>query len=82
LSLIGLFQPLRMLPLLLWEMVWKLIWLARVALPQLLTGDMDPGVAANLFPVGLVGIILLTMPWDHVWRHYLRGTAEPWRRPH
>ncbi len=80
LAVLGLFQPLRMLPLLFWEMTWKLIWLARVALPQALSGNMDPGVEANLFPVGLVVIILLAMPWDHVWRRYLRGAAEPWRR--
>ena len=80
LAVLGVFQPLRMLPLLLWEMTWKLIWLARVALPQAQSGNMDPGVEANLFPVGLVVIILLAMPWDHVWRQYLRGSAEPWRR--
>lgn len=81
LSVLGIFQPLRMLPLLFWEMTWKLIWLVRVALPQALSGTMDPGVEANLFPVGLVVIILLATPWDHVWRRYLRGTIEPWRKP-
>lgn len=79
LALLGLRQPLRMLPLMLWEITWKLIWLARVALPAVLADQVSDGVAANMVACGLVIILIAATPWDHVWRTYLRGPAEAWR---
>ena len=38
LSLLGVRSPLRMLPILLWEIGWKIFWLTRVALPLWLGG--------------------------------------------
>lgn len=79
LALLGLRQPLRMLPLMLWEITWKLIWLARVALPAILADQVNDGVAANMVACGLVIILIAATPWDHVWRTYLRGPTEAWR---
>ncbi|MFV3129114.1 hypothetical protein [Niveispirillum sp. KHB5.9] len=79
LALLGLRQPLRMLPLLFWEMAWKLIWLARVALPAWQEDRIDEVLAANIFACGLVVVIIVAVPWDHVWRHYVKGPAEAWR---
>jgi hypothetical protein len=32
----------QLLPLLVFESLWKLIWLAAVGVPHLMAGDMDP----------------------------------------
>ena len=78
--LLGLRHPLRMLPLLLFELVWKLLWVVLTALPLWRAGTLGPYGEETLFAC-LVGVVLvpLAVPWGHVWRHYVRGAGEPWR---
>ena len=81
LALLGLRFPLRMIPLLLFELVWKAIWLVAFALPLWRHGALDAGTSQNAFEC-LAGVILVLVatPWDYVYRHYLQGPGEPWRR--
>lgn len=80
LALLGLRHPLRMLPLLFWEMTWKALWLLRVALPAALGGGLDEDVIATAFECAIAVLIVAVVPWDHVWRAYVRAPGEPWRR--
>lgn len=80
-ALLGLRYPLRMLPLLFWEIAWKLIWLAAVALPAWRNGTVDADIAQTAFETGMVVIIIAAVPWDHVFRRYVRERGEPWRGP-
>jgi hypothetical protein len=41
LAFLGLRHPVKLLPLLLFESAWKLLWLSLVALPKAATGDLD-----------------------------------------
>src|SRR5207244_3573686 len=41
LAFLGLRYPVRMLPLLMFESLWKVIWLGVVGIPYLLAGDMN-----------------------------------------
>ncbi|OYQ32721.1 hypothetical protein CHU95_18355 [Niveispirillum lacus] len=79
LSLLGLRHPLRMLPLMFWEIAWKLIWLFRIALPAWQQDQMTDAITANLVACGLVVILVAVTPWDYVWRRYAVGPAEAWR---
>lgn len=76
LALLGLRHPLRMLPLIFWEIAWKLIWLARVAFPAWQNGTIDEAIAANIVATGMVVIIIAVVPWDYVWRVYVKGPAS------
>lgn len=79
-ALLGIRYPLRMLPLLIFELVWKLIWVGAYALPWWQSGELSPAATENLFQCAF-GIVLipLVLPWRHVIHHYLRGPGEPWR---
>jgi hypothetical protein len=81
LALLGLRYPLRMLPLLLFEMAWKAIWLLVVALPLSRSGGMDADTAETAYECLMAVAFVLVTPWDHVFRAYVIGRAEPWRRP-
>ena len=80
LAFLGLRYPLQMLPLLLFELAWKLIWVAAYGLPQWSAGQLTP-VTAEDFQNTLFGVILmpLVIPWGYVWRRYVRQPADRWR---
>lgn len=80
LALLGLRYPLRMLPVLLFETAWKLVWLLAVALPMAMTGPLDAPTRttiSNFFPMV---VVLAVIPWDYVVRHYLMERGDRWRR--
>ena len=79
LAFLGLRYPVQMLPLLVFESLWKLIWLAAVAAPHLASGDMSSQMSSVLFSSSLVVVILAVTPWDYVWKRYVRSPGDPWR---
>lgn len=81
LALIGLRYPLQMLPLLMLELAWKLIWMIAYGLPQYSAGRLPPTFAEDFFNIGF-GVILmpLVIPWGYVWRRYVRQPGTPWTR--
>jgi hypothetical protein len=79
LAVVGLRHPVRMLPLLVFESGWKLIWLAAVAVPHLVSGDMSTQMNSVLSSVSLVVVILAVTPWDYVWKRYVTAAGDPWR---
>ncbi len=81
LALLGLRYPVRLLPILLFESLWKLIWLSVVALPAALADDVDKAMSEVLFNCSLVVIILAVVPWRYVWQRYVVAKGDPWRRP-
>ena len=79
LAFLGLRHPVKLLPLLLFESAWKLLWLSLVALPKAATGGLDAATADTVFSCSLVVLILAVTPWRYVWRNYVRATGDRWR---
>ena len=78
LSLVGLRYPLQMLPILLWELVWKAVWLGVIALPLWRSGQVDAATAANTFACALVVLVAIAIPWRFVFDHYVRKQGDRW----
>lgn len=76
----GIRYPLQMLPLLLWELVWKMIWMVRIALPLWLDGKVDDALRENSFAIGMGAILLVIIPWRYVIDQYGRRPGDPWRK--
>ena len=81
---LGLRYPLQMLPILLWELLWKAMWLLLVALPRWMAGTMDPATAATAFDCAALVLVLVGVPWRYVLRNYAMKPAErsPLRHRH
>lgn len=80
LALLGLRYPVQLLPVLLLEVVWKLLWLGLVALPRAAGGDLDAATSQVLVNCSLVVVILAVIPWRYVWRGYVRAPGDRWFR--
>ena len=81
LSGVGIHRPLKMLPLLFFEFLWKAVWVLAFALPQWSAGQLAPD-AQEVLINNLVGIVLipLVMPWSYVFHHYLKAPGDPWMK--
>ena len=76
---LGLRYPLQMLPVLLWEVTWKTLWLVLVALPAWRAGHLDEPMQATIFAVSLVVLVYLAIPWRYVFTHYVTARGDRWR---
>ena len=80
LALLGIRYPQRMLPILLFEVSWKLLWLGVVVLPLWLDDHLEGAVLTQTGFVLWGVIIIAVIPWRHVLREYGVAPGEPWRR--
>ncbi len=78
LSIVGLRYPLKMLPLLFWEVTWKTTWLLAVAWPAWQHHTMDADTWDTTFACLVSVIFLFVIPWDYVWRNFLAGRGDRW----
>lgn len=80
LSLLGLRYPLKMLPLILFEFLWKALWLIFVVAPLLSNDAMTQNVWANVFAVSIAIILTpIVLPWRYFVETYVVSPAERWR---
>jgi hypothetical protein len=79
LALVGVRYPLRMLPLLLFELLWKTIWVLVFGLPLWLNHQLDANTGETL-QACLMGLVLvpLALPWGYVVRQYVEAPGDRW----
>jgi hypothetical protein len=77
---VGIRYPLQMLPVLLFEFTWKLVFVLAFALPLYSAGQLDAANRETMVEC-LMGIVLcpIAIPWGYVWRNYVRKPGDRWK---
>ena len=80
LSLLGVRYPLQMLPLMIYEIAWKTIWLTLIAGRAWMAGKWNADIE-SLF-TDCIGIVIayFIVPWRYVWARYFAQPMEPLQR--
>jgi hypothetical protein len=78
--LAGLRFPTKMIPILIFELIWKILWVAAYAIPAWLNDQMDAYTRETVFAC-MMGVVLVpcVLPWGYIRRTYLPGRGDPWR---
>lgn len=81
LAFLGIRYPLKMLPLLFFELLWKSIWVFAFGLRLWSAGKLDQDTTQTLSDCifGII-VVLLVTPWDYVFKHYLKASGDQWRK--
>ena len=79
LAVLGIRYPLKMLPLLFFELVWKSTWVVAFGLPLWSAHQLDPD-ARETMKACFMGIVLfpLVLPWRYVLAAYVRVPGDRW----
>jgi hypothetical protein len=83
LALVGIRYPIKMLPILLFELLWKAIWVFAIGLPLRIAHQLDAGQAQTLIDC-TVGVVLcvIAIPWPYVIDTYFRAAGDRWKIAH
>jgi hypothetical protein len=80
LAVFGLRYPLKMLPLLLFELTWKTIWLIAVALPVWMNhGPIDDELAATIQACLIIVPMYFVIPWRYVFSSFVLQPGDRWK---
>jgi hypothetical protein len=79
LAALGLRYPLKMLPILFFEVAWKTIWLIAIATPAWTAHAINPDMADTIFACAIGAIFPIVIPWRHVFATYLMAPGDRWR---
>lgn len=78
-AVLGLRYPVQMLPLLLFELIWKAIYLIAFALPLWSAHQINAAAAEDIKACLMVVILMPLIPWRYVFAHYVLKSGDRWR---
>ena len=79
LAFLGLRYPIKLLPILLFEVGWKLTWLGVVALPLWLDGNLTGTTREQAGWLLWVTLVIAVIPWRHVANQFVTAPGDRWR---
>ncbi len=77
---VGLRYPVKMLPVLLFELVWKTIWIVSFGLPLWMKGKLTGDYADTMFNCLTTVILIPLLPWGYIYRNYITAPGDRWTR--
>lgn len=78
-ALLGFRYPRKMIPLLLFELIWKTVYLIGFALPLWRAHQITDAERSDITSVLMVVVFLPLIPWGYVWREFLAARGDRWR---
>lgn len=78
-AVLGLRYPVQMIPLLLFELIWKTIYLVGFALPLWRAHAINADAAGDIQACLMAVVFLPLIPWGYVVRHYITQPGERWK---
>ena len=78
-AVLGLRYPVKMLPLLLFEFIWKAIYLGAFALPLWPAHQISAAMAEDVKGCLMVVIFIPLVPWRYVFVNYVLKRGERWK---
>lgn len=79
LSFVGIRYPLQMLPLMIYELLWKMIWLLGVWLPLWLSGHVDADMQSGFPEIAPIVVVIPFIPWGYVFAKFVKAPGDRWR---
>jgi hypothetical protein len=76
---LGLRYPVQMLPILLFELIWKAIYLIAFALPLWSAHEINVATAQDIKAVLMAVIFIPLIPWRYVFAHYVLRHGDRWK---
>jgi len=76
---LGLRYPVQMLPVLLFELTWKAIYLTAFALPLWSAHQINAATAEDIKSVLVAVIFIPLIPWRYVFAHYVLKHGDRWK---
>jgi hypothetical protein len=76
---LGLRYPVQMLPILLFELTWKAIYLIAFAFPLWSAHQITAAVAEDVKAVMMVVIFIPLIPWRYVFAQYVLKRGDRWK---
>jgi hypothetical protein len=78
-AVLGFRYPVQMLPLLLFELIWKTVYLIFFALPLWRAHQITAAVAQDIQAILMVVIFLPLIPWRYVFANYITRRGDRWK---
>ncbi len=76
LALLGIFRTVEMIPILLLEIFYKVLWLILVAYPLWQANELvGSGTEETVFAFALVILPIFAVPWGYVFKRYVLGKS-------
>jgi hypothetical protein len=81
LAAVGIRYPLQMLPVLLFELVWKTIWIIAIGIQLRSAGALTAGTQETWRDcVVSIVLFLVVIPWPYVWANYVVRPSDQWKK--